>query len=151
MKKLKIYLDTCFYNRPFDDQTDEKIHIETEAIVTIFKLKDENRIKIIGSEIIDYETENITDFEKKMQVSNIIEMADEKIYINDDIEDRAKKLVSLGFKPFDALHIAASENQRTDFFITTDIKLLNLSKRLKSELLVTVNNPIEFIKEIFYG
>jgi len=31
MAKIKIYLDNCAYNRPFDDQTQIKIALETEA------------------------------------------------------------------------------------------------------------------------
>ena len=31
MTKIKIYLDNCAYNRPFDDQTQIKIALETEA------------------------------------------------------------------------------------------------------------------------
>lgn len=28
-----IYLDNCCYNRPFDDQTQERIHLESERFV----------------------------------------------------------------------------------------------------------------------
>lgn len=28
---LKIYLDNCCYNRPFDDQSQIKIHLEAQA------------------------------------------------------------------------------------------------------------------------
>jgi hypothetical protein len=31
MAKLKIYFDNCAYNRPFDDQTQIRIALETEA------------------------------------------------------------------------------------------------------------------------
>ncbi len=34
---MRIYLDNCCYNRPFDDQTQERIHLESEAILTILK------------------------------------------------------------------------------------------------------------------
>ena len=30
---MKIYLDNCCYNRPFDDQTALKVHLETEDIL----------------------------------------------------------------------------------------------------------------------
>lgn len=30
---LKIYLDNCCYNRPFDDQSQIKIHLETSCAV----------------------------------------------------------------------------------------------------------------------
>jgi len=32
---MKVYLDACCLNRPFDDQTQDCIHLETEAIVLI--------------------------------------------------------------------------------------------------------------------
>ena len=31
----KIYLDNCVLNRPFDDQSQERIRLETEAIVLL--------------------------------------------------------------------------------------------------------------------
>lgn len=31
----KIYLDTCCLNRPFDDQTQERIRLESEAVLAI--------------------------------------------------------------------------------------------------------------------
>jgi hypothetical protein len=31
MKKHKIYLDVCTFNRPFDEQAQMKIRLETEA------------------------------------------------------------------------------------------------------------------------
>ena len=33
---LKIYLDNCCYNRPFDDLTQEKISLESKAVENIF-------------------------------------------------------------------------------------------------------------------
>lgn len=33
-----IYLDNCCYNRPFDDQTQERIHLESEVILKVLKM-----------------------------------------------------------------------------------------------------------------
>ena len=32
---LRIYLDVCCLNRPFDEQTQDRVRLETEAILTI--------------------------------------------------------------------------------------------------------------------
>ena len=32
---MKVYLDNCAYNRPFDDQRDIIVHIETKAKLVI--------------------------------------------------------------------------------------------------------------------
>ena len=34
---MKIYLDNCCFNRPFDDQSQIKIHIEAQAKLDIQK------------------------------------------------------------------------------------------------------------------
>lgn len=34
---MKLYLVNCCYNRPFDDQTQDRIHLESEAVLAILK------------------------------------------------------------------------------------------------------------------
>ncbi|MEM6754294.1 MAG: PIN domain-containing protein, partial [Cyanobacteria bacterium P01_C01_bin.38] len=35
---VKIYLDTSIYNRPFDDQTQPKIFLESQAVSLILQM-----------------------------------------------------------------------------------------------------------------
>ena len=35
---IKVYLDTSVYNRPFDAQTQPKIHLETQAVILILQM-----------------------------------------------------------------------------------------------------------------
>ena len=68
MKKLKIYLDSCCFNRPFDDISDDKIRLECEAVLTIID-KCENEIwDIVESDILDDEFERMKDLIKKQKV-----------------------------------------------------------------------------------
>ena len=39
MKMAKLYLDLCVYNRPFDDQKQTRIALETNAFVYLSLLK----------------------------------------------------------------------------------------------------------------
>ena len=39
-----IYLDNCCYNRPFDDQTQERIHLESEVILTACTLHPQRKL-----------------------------------------------------------------------------------------------------------
>jgi hypothetical protein len=55
MKKLKIYLDVCCLNRPFDDQLQDRVHLESEAILTILSHCLNADWNLIGSEVIDVE------------------------------------------------------------------------------------------------
>lgn len=61
---MRIYLDNCCYNRPFDDQTQPRIHEETNAIVEIMaRTKADNDI-ILDSSILKIEIRKITDKQK---------------------------------------------------------------------------------------
>ncbi len=51
-------------NRPFDDQSQDRIRIESEAILAILN-KCLNEWTLVGSEAIDYEISKIPDDEKK--------------------------------------------------------------------------------------
>mgnify|MGYP007025184338 CR=1 FL=1 len=44
---MKIYLDNCCYNRPFDNQTHERIHLESEAILMILQRGQSGMYKIL--------------------------------------------------------------------------------------------------------
>ena len=43
MQKIKVYLDNCAYNRPFDDQSDIRIRLESEAKLFIQEQIKDNR------------------------------------------------------------------------------------------------------------
>jgi len=63
--KKRLYLDSCCYNRPYDDRAQEKIHLEGEAILAIISRCKQNDYEIIGSPVLDLEIDNIGDIEKK--------------------------------------------------------------------------------------
>ena len=50
---MKIYLDVCCLNRPFDDQRQERIHFETEALELIFKRIDKGEFHWVISEVVE--------------------------------------------------------------------------------------------------
>lgn len=74
-----IYLDNCCYNRPFDDQTQERIHLESEVILSILKMGQIGEYKIIGSNILELEIEKMRDEYKKHKVKQLYEIVKEEI------------------------------------------------------------------------
>lgn len=49
---MRIYLDVCCINRPFDDQTEERIRMESEAVLAILT-RSLSEWTLIGSEAIE--------------------------------------------------------------------------------------------------
>ena len=146
MKKLRIYLDVCCLNRPFDDQTQDRIHLESEAILSVLNYSRNLNWTVIGSEIMDVEISRIPDSEKKLKVSILASMHQSYVAIDRYIEIRALELTRLGFKAFDALHIACAEKGDADVLLTTDDGLLSKAVQLSS-LKIEVKNPLEWVAE----
>ncbi len=74
-----IYLDNCCYNRPFDDQTQERIHLESETILTILKMGQMKRVTIVGSEILELEINRMLDENKETFRKDYISFKDTHI------------------------------------------------------------------------
>ncbi len=52
---MRIYLDNCTLQRPFDNQSQSRIRIESEAVLEIIQAIEEGKLELISSEILEYE------------------------------------------------------------------------------------------------
>jgi predicted nucleic acid-binding protein len=145
---MKIYLDTCCLNRPFDDQSQERIRLETEAVMIILARFSRKELTWLGSQALEIEIERMPDVESQLRVKRIIEYADQSIPIGDKVLERAQELESAGLHGFDAVHLACAESGAADIFLTTDDRLLKSAKRLSKKIRVKVENPLDWLKEI---
>lgn len=144
---LKLYIDNCCYNRPFDDLRQEKNNLEAQAIkLTVDKYwKDE--FEIYTSDALVIEMNNIKDQIKKAKVLEVYNKLNLiNIPFSNNIIKRASELRQYNIKNMDSLHIAYAESSNIDYFITTDKLLINASSR--ANLNVKVINPISFIMEV---
>ena len=98
---MKIYLDNCMFNRPFDEQTHIRIRLETEAKLAI------------QEEIIKWKKYALTDSEE-----------------NTEIIKTALLLNSKGLQKMDSLHIACAVFAKADYFLTTDDKVIKKANTL---------------------
>ena len=144
---MKIYLDNCCYNRPFDDQTQERIHLESEAILMILQRGESGIYQIVGSDILDLEIERMHDLVKKQRVKELYQVATEHVLYAESVKQRALEIMHKSYiKTFDSLHIAAAEAAGVDVMLTTDDKLERMAANLKLE--VRVLNPLKFAWEM---
>ena len=108
MPQAIIYLDNCCYNRPFDDQTQERIHLESEAVLTILKMGQMKKVIIVGSEILELEMNRMMDENKKQKVLDLYKVANMHILYTDKIRKRSAYIMPVSnIRTFDILHIAA--------------------------------------------
>lgn len=140
---MKIYLDNCCFNRPFDDQTQLKIHLESQAKLFIQHKIISKEYKLVWSFILEYEN-NQNPYEiRKNTIIKWKSLASEIIMQNEQIIKFAERLNTVGIKSKDALHVACAVFSDCDYFITTDKKLLNL--KIKE---TKISSPIDFVIEM---
>ena len=140
----KVYLDVNIYNRPFDDQSQVRIRLETISIFSIMQRIKRGDLSLIWSFIIDYENSLNPYDDVRQEVGLLSSLAFKTILPSDIIVTQAMKFESKGMKPRDALHIACALEAGADYFLTCDDKLINKASSIRG---LKILNPIRFIEE----
>ena len=142
---MKLYLDLCVYNRPFDYQGQERIALETSAFIYILEMIEKGAYNVIASEALLYENSKNTDEQKKLRVDSYFQLAQEFIRVTNSDVERVTLLKGFGFSDIDALHIALAEKSEVDYFITCDDEITKLYKKHQDFIKVDVVSLLEFI------
>ena len=143
----RIYLDNCCLNRPFDDLTQGRIKLEVEAIAAVVgKIKQREWIWITSA-VLDDERNADPNEERRTLIERIFALPFERIELTNKDARRATELRKFGFKAYDAFHVAAAEAGKCDALLTTDDRLIALSRRHARRIGVSVTNPIDWLLE----
>jgi predicted nucleic acid-binding protein len=113
---MKIYLDACCWNRPFDDQSQNRVRLEAEAVLSILEMAKLGKLEIIGSDIIDDELLRMPDDERREKVELLLTLVSSHSSLTLAIERRAMEIMKSSITPLDALHLATAENEQADYF-----------------------------------
>ncbi len=140
---MKIYLDNCTFNRPFDNQREIRIKIETEAKLYIQEKIKTGKLKLIWSYIIDFENSRNPFEERRISISHWKKFAVKDIEESENLLQNAEILAKIGLKPKDALHIASAIEAEAEYFLTTDDKVLNKATNI---IKLKILSPTDFIK-----
>lgn len=123
---LRIYLDTCCFNRPYDDQSQIRISLETQAKLYIQKLIVDKRIELVYSYMSRYENSQNPFKIRKDTIADFFKNA--SVYVSEEnadiIQTKASAIMETGIKAKDAIHIACAIFGKADVFLSTDIRLL---------------------------
>ncbi len=143
MEKIKLYLDNCCFNRPYDDQSSIVIKIETEAKLYV-QLQIKNDVySLVWSYILDYENSMNPFPSKKNAIKKWKDLSSQDIEETNEILKIIIGLENYKILGKDAVHIACAIYSKVDFFLTTDYKLIKKSSSLVG---LSVVNPVDFVK-----
>ena len=145
---MKVYLDNCCYNRPYDDQNNLSISLETQAKLLIQSLIKNKSLELASSFILDYENSCNPYIDRKNTISRFLN-DNTTDYIGSDkseeVINKAETVMATGVKMKDSCHIVCAEMMNCDYLLTTDKRMLKYKGSI-----VKLLNPIEFL-DLFYG
>lgn len=139
---MNVYLDNCVFNRPFDDQTQSRIRKESEAISSIHKAVVAGDLHLVWSYINEYEASRNPFDDIRSAVFNWCQLAKFVVPPSLALLKIAYELRDIGIKPIDSLHIAASIEGNSHFFVTTDDGILSKIESFRS---VLITDPVNLL------
>ncbi len=143
---MRVYLDNCCFNRPYDSQSQMRVSLETQAKLYIQDLIKNGELELASSYMLRFENEQ-NPYEIRRQAIAEYVQDHTSIYVDHDKMDEvaivAKSIMETGIKTKDAIHVASAIIAGCDCFLTTDIRLL----KYRTDRIV-IENPVDFIQRL---
>ncbi len=87
---MKVYLDLCVYNRPFDYQGQTRIALESNAFIYVLEEIEGGSYDLVVSEALMYENSKNPDEERRLRIASYFSLAKESVEINHSDVKRAE-------------------------------------------------------------
>ncbi len=145
---MRIYLDACCLNRPLDDQTQVRIRVESEAVLTALDMCAGGMHHWVSSEVVEQEVLRNPHEYKRMMVMELLRFADERVAIADRSAIQAREYAGQGLGFFDALHLAVADAAGCDVLLSTDDEFVRRAGLIDPAVGVRVVNPARWIVEV---
>ena len=141
---MKIYLDNCCYNRPYDGQENPSVYLEAQAKMVVQDLIRNGELDLVTSSVLDFEISRSPYDSRRSAISEFIEnygMEKVKVDASTEIKEIAEEVMATGVKFYDAYHVACAIYSGCDYLLSTDRRLLKYTTNR-----IIMINPVDFIK-----
>ena len=142
---MRINLDCCALNRPYDDLTQMTVNLEAQAKLHIQFWIQSGKYDLVSSEMLMKEIDDCPFEIRRKGITNFVE-ENSTIHVgpgnNQKINQIAHDIMKTGIKYKDACHIASAIIGKCDCLISTDKRLLKYHTDALKLL-----DPIQFVAE----
>jgi hypothetical protein len=135
----------CSLKRPFDDQNQSRVWIETQAVIRILDAFHQGRCAVVNSDALVYENSQNPKPVRRNRVGVLLNSFGRPAARTAAVTKRAMEIRLFGIPDMDALHLALAEKAGCGYFITCDEDLLRRTRHVETELVVT--SPTVFVEE----
>lgn len=143
MNKIRVYLDNCCFNRPYDNQDKLSIKLETIAKIRIQEMIKTGDIDLIWSFMLDYENSGNTWEIKRNSIYEWFNNSIMHVSVSEEIIQHSEFIHTFGFGEKDSIHLSCAIFGRSDYFITVDRGILNRKNKVADLVII---DPVEFIR-----
>ena len=142
---MLLYLDLNCFNRPFDDQSQDRIAQETAAVFVILQRISDGVDRLVWSAILTFENAQHPLADRRIEIARWAQRAVVNVAVTQQVATRARTLTREGFRPLDAAHLACAEAAACDRFLTCDDRVIRRARRVQVGL--RVQNPRDYVQE----
>lgn len=143
---MLLYLDLNCFNRPFDDQDQQRIALETAAVFAILQRLTDSLDELSWSEVLDFENAQHPLPERRTEIGSWGRRARAIIKIDTGVAARAAELQRAGVSPLDAAHLACAEAGACTCLFTCDDRFIRRARRTDTQVLV--KTPVEYLEDL---
>ena len=137
----------CCLKRPFDDQRQERIRREAEAVASILEQVENGTTIIVRSPALAIENAANPREDRRLAAALWLQKAVLTVPHSAKIAKRARELNALGFQVLDGLRLAYAEASESRWFVTCDDDLRRKAAAMQDLLTVSVIDPCSFAQE----
>ena len=98
--------------------------------------------------MVEEEVDNTPNQERRRRVTSMLRGAHVVVALTAAAVERAHEFRVLGFRTYDALHLACAEQAGADVFLTTDDSVIRTATRHVAKMNVSVANPAAWLLEV---
>ena len=144
---VKVYLDVCCLKQPFDSQEQALVRLEAEAVMTILSLECADIVPVrMPAQLLENSLNPVRWRRDAVDLwlrQGVIEPVAEQT-----LASRVSDLIGMGFKNFDAPHLASAEAVGAEVLLTVDGRFLRKAQARAADLRVRVVSPITLVQEV---
>ncbi|HKQ48103.1 MAG TPA: PIN domain-containing protein [Phycisphaerae bacterium] len=145
---MKVYFDICCLKRPFDEQVQPRIVVETAAVLSLLEAASEGKIQPIRSVAHDLENSWNPDAKRAAAVQEWLIQQNPIIKTPSSVRQQTEVFMSHELGEFDAFHLAWAEYHQASVLVTTDDNFIKRAGRLGDTIKVRVMDPISLFREL---
>ena len=142
---MKLYIDLCCWNRPFDDAAQARIRAEAAALEVVLERIRQNLDQLAWSSYLDAELFANPHAKRRQWIESQKTLAAVTVTHSPVLETRGQALVQAELSALDALHLAAAE-ESAEYLLTVDDRFLRQAR--KQTLHLRVCNPVDYCDEV---